>query len=174
MKPTIIGPGSGKPIPLRHEERETEYHGETLRYTAWYYEDTNGDRYTTTESDEVTLAGIYSQWRERHRAPSPSDIMALRLRYGMPPSMLAAALDTDEETLADYEDSIPPQEAACLTLRSLERPDEALRVIAGLGGCDERARRARHGEHTAAPVSREKRDAGIHTPHPRQEIARRF
>lgn len=66
MDPTIIDPGRGRLIPLLHEERETEYRGETLRYTAWFYEDTDGDRYTTTESDEVTLAGIHARWRERH------------------------------------------------------------------------------------------------------------
>ena len=90
-----------------HEFRK-EHFSVHVRY--YVCEDT-GNRFTTTEQDELLFNELYSQYRVNHGIPFPEEIKDIRLRYGLNYQQITKILGFGVNQYAQYEKGQMPSES---------------------------------------------------------------
>ena len=114
------------------ENRTMTYRREQFEYEHQSIKDVDtGILYTTEELDYANLERVYSQYRAKHDIPSPSEIHALRERYGLSASKMSTILGLGINQYRLYEDGEMPTEAIGKMLRSIQVPAVFLRYIEG-------------------------------------------
>lgn len=74
-----------------------------------YYECIDsGERFTTTEQDEMLFEDLYSQYRRRHGLPFPDEIRDIRQSYGLNHSQITKILGFGTNQYANYENGQVP------------------------------------------------------------------
>ena len=108
----IISPFTGGRVKEVSTVEEHEFRKEIFSVHVRYYvcEDT-GERFTTTEQDELLFNELYSQYRVRHSIPFPEEIKALRLRYGLNYQQITKILGFGANQYAQYEKGQVPSES---------------------------------------------------------------
>jgi transcriptional regulator with XRE-family HTH domain len=91
---------------------EQEFRKENYTVHARYYvcEDT-GEKFTTTEQDELAFNELYGQYRVRHGIPFPEDIKATRERYSLSLAAISKILGFGINQYANYENGQVPSES---------------------------------------------------------------
>ena len=81
-----------------------EFRKENYTVHARYYvcEDT-GEKFTTTEQDELKFNELYGQYRVRHGIPFPEEIKATREKYGLSLAAISKILGFGINQYANYE-----------------------------------------------------------------------
>ena len=89
-----------------------EFRKETISVHVRYYvcEDT-GEKFTTSEQDELLFNELYSQYRVNHSIPFPEEIKAIRLRYGLNYQQMTKILGFGSNQYAQYEKGQVPSES---------------------------------------------------------------
>lgn len=89
-----------------------EFRKETFSVHVRYYvcEDT-GERFTTTEQDELLFNELYSQYRVNHGIPFPEEIKAIRQHYGLNYQQMTKILGFGANQYAQYEKGQMPSES---------------------------------------------------------------
>lgn len=89
-----------------------EFRKEMFSVHVRYYvcEDT-GERFTTTEQDELLFNELYSQYRVNHNIPFPEEIKAIRLNYGLNYQQMTKILGFGTNQYAQYEKGQMPSES---------------------------------------------------------------
>ena len=89
-----------------------EFRKENYTVHAWYYvcEDT-GEKFTTTEQDELKFNELYGQYRVRHGIPFPEEIKATREKYGLSLAAISKILGFGINQYANYENGQVPSES---------------------------------------------------------------
>lgn len=89
-----------------------EFHKERFSVHVRYYvcEDT-GERFTTTEQDELLFNELYSQYRVNHGIPFPEEIKSIRLHYGLNYQQITKILGFGVNQYAQYEKGQMPSES---------------------------------------------------------------
>ncbi len=103
--PTTIG------CTLARENAVAEFRGEKYDYVRYYYIDEEGDTFTTTLTDTVSLNQIYNQYRFKYGIPFPDDILRLKNMYGINNATLTAILGFGENQIANYINGEVPSKA---------------------------------------------------------------
>ena len=70
-----------------------------------------GERFTTTEQDELLFNELYSQYRVNHGIPFPEEIKAIRQRYGLNYLQMTKILGFGTNQYAQYEKGQMPSES---------------------------------------------------------------
>jgi transcriptional regulator with XRE-family HTH domain len=73
-------------------------------------EDT-GEKFTTTEQDELKFNELYGQYRVRHGIPFPEEIKATREKYGLSLAAISKILGFGINQYANYENGQVPSES---------------------------------------------------------------
>jgi len=91
---------------------EHEFRKERFSVHVRYYvcEDT-GERFTTTEQDELLFNELYSQYRVSHGIPFPEEIKGIRLYYGLNYQQITKILGFGANQYAQYEKGQMPSES---------------------------------------------------------------
>ncbi len=91
---------------------EQEFRKENYTVHARYYvcEDT-GEKFTTTEQDELAFNELYGQYRVRHGIPFPEQIKATREKYGLSLAAISKILGFGINQYANYENGQIPSES---------------------------------------------------------------
>ena len=89
-----------------------EFRKENYTVHARYYvcEDT-GEKFTTTEQDELLFNELYGQYRVRHGIPFPEEIKATREKYGLSLAAISKILGFGINQYANYENGQVPSES---------------------------------------------------------------
>ena len=91
---------------------EHEFRKEKFSVHVRYYvcEDT-GEKFTTSEQDELLFNELYSQYRAAHGIPFPEEIKAIRLKYGLNYQQMTKILGFGSNQYAQYEKGQVPSES---------------------------------------------------------------
>lgn len=91
---------------------EHEFRKEFFSVHVRYYvcEDT-GEKFTTSEQDELLFNELYSQYRVNHGIPFPEEIKAIRQRYGLNYQQMTKILGFGTNQYAQYEKGQVPSES---------------------------------------------------------------
>ena len=91
---------------------EHEFRKEAYPVHVRYYvcEDT-GEKFTTTEQDELLFNELYSQYRVSHGIPFPEEIKNIRLHYGLNYQQMTKILGFGVNQYAQYEKGQMPSES---------------------------------------------------------------
>lgn len=91
---------------------EHEFRKETFSVHVRYYvcEDT-GEKFTTSEQDELLFNELYSQYRVNHGIPFPEEIRAIRQHYGLNYQQMSKILGFGSNQYAQYEKGQVPSES---------------------------------------------------------------
>lgn len=91
---------------------EHEFRKEKFSVHVRYYvcEDT-GEKFTTTEQDELLFNELYSQYRVNHSIPFPEEIKAIRQYYGLNYQQITKILGFGINQYAQYEKGQIPSES---------------------------------------------------------------
>ena len=90
-----------------HEFRKEQFSVHVRYYVC---EDT-GERFTTTEQDELLFNELYSQYRVNHGIPFPEEIKGIRLHYGLNYLQITKILGFGANQYAQYEKGQIPSES---------------------------------------------------------------
>lgn len=102
-------PFTGGEVVLQYENRELSFRKEMYEYTHAYYlcVDT-GEKFTTTELDELNLIQVYNQYRVKYGIPFPDEMKSIRQRYGVSALAMARILGMGENQYRLYENGEMP------------------------------------------------------------------
>ena len=91
---------------------EHEFRKELFSVHVRYYvcEDT-GEKFTTSEQDELLFNELYSQYRINHGIPFPEEIKAIRQHYGLNYQQMTKILGFGSNQYAQYEKGQVPSES---------------------------------------------------------------
>ena len=106
---------------------EHEFRKETYSVHVRYYvcEDT-GERFTTTEQDELLFNDLYSQYRVRHGIPFPEEIKHIRNHYGLNYSQITRILGFGANQYAQYENGQIPSESNGKMILAIQKKEAML------------------------------------------------
>ena len=90
-----------------HEFRKEKF---TVHVRYYVCEDT-GERFTTTEQDELLFNELYSLYRVTHGIPFPEEIKGIRLRYGLNYQQITKILGFGANQYAQYEKGQIPSDS---------------------------------------------------------------
>ena len=90
-----------------HEFRKEQF----LVHVRYYVCEDTGERFTTTEQDELLFNELYSQYRVNHGIPFPEEIKGIRLRYGLNYQQITKILGFGINQYAQYEKGQMPSES---------------------------------------------------------------
>lgn len=108
---------------LIQEEAEIIFRKERFQYVSLFYvcED-SGERFTTTELDEINISQVYNQYRVKYGIPFPDEIHSMRLRYEVSASKMSEILGFGDNQYRLYEHGDIPSEANGKVLSSISDP----------------------------------------------------
>ena len=108
----IKSPFTGRKVKEISTVEVHEFRKERLSVHVRYYvcEDT-GERFTTTEQDELLFNELYSQYRVNHGIPFPEEIKGIRLHYGLNYQQINKILGFGVNQYAQYEKGQMPSES---------------------------------------------------------------
>ena len=108
----INSPFTGGKVKEVSTMEEHEFRKEQFSVHVRYYvcEDT-GQRFTTTEQDELLFNELYSQYRVNHGIPFPEEIKSIRLHYGLNYQQVSKILGFGVNQYAQYEKGQIPSES---------------------------------------------------------------
>ena len=91
---------------------EHEFRKEVFSVHVRYYvcEDT-GEKFTTSEQDELLFNELYSRYRAAHGIPFPEEIKAIRQKYGLNYQQMTKILGFGSNQYAQYEKGQVPSES---------------------------------------------------------------
>ena len=105
-------PITGKEMPLRKEPRTLTFRKEPFEIQFHYYLcEESGERFTSTELDELNMNQLYNAYREKYNLPFPDEIKAIREMYGLPANRMAEALGFGANVYRNYESGEVPNES---------------------------------------------------------------
>lgn len=108
----IKSPFTGGKVKEINTVEEHEFRKEKFSVHVRYYvcEDT-GERFTTTEQDELLFNELYSQYRVSHGIPFPEEIKDIRLHYGLNYQQITKILGFGVNQYPQYERGQMPSES---------------------------------------------------------------
>ena len=109
---------------------EHEFRKETYSVHVRYYvcEDT-GERFTTTEQDELLFNDLYSQYRVKHGIPFPEEIRDIRLHYGLNYSQIIRIIGFGVNQYAQYENGRIPSESNGKMILAIQKKEVMLGLL---------------------------------------------
>lgn len=121
---------TGKPMRVVYRPEIMKFRGEEYEciYIS-FYDDAEGDRYTTTESDSIWYNQVTNQYRAKYGIPYTDEIIALRERYGLSAAKMSAILGFGTNQYWLYEMGEVPSESNGKIIRRAMNPRVFLDLV---------------------------------------------
>lgn len=107
---TIESPFSGKILEVQSRIEKLNFRKDEFEVVYHYYED-EGQQFTTTETDELTMQQLYNQYREKYKLPFPAQIQAIREKYQISATKMAEVLGFGVNVYRQYESGEVPNQS---------------------------------------------------------------
>ncbi len=158
MKIMPAKPVIGDEYRLIAEDDVMTYRGKDYHYVHLCYEEKEtGERFTTTDLDEVNIAQVYNQYRAEHGIPFTDEICALRKFYDLPLTTMSKILGFGNNQYGLYECGEVPSVSNGKLLKTVILSPEAFGKLAE-DLCDE----LKIGESQLSPKVKNKILSRIH------------
>lgn len=108
-----------------HEFRKEKF----LVHVRYYVCEDTGEKFTTTEQDELLFNELYSQYRVNHSIPFPEEIKAIRQYYGLNYQQITKVLGFGINQYAQYEKGQMPSESNGKMLSAIMNQQFMLHLI---------------------------------------------
>lgn len=102
-------PITGKEMILQREDSVLTFRKEDYPVVYHYYlcED-SGERFTSTELDQINMQQVYNQYLDAHNLPFPDEIKEIRKRYGLSATKMSEVLGFGANSYRNYENGEVP------------------------------------------------------------------
>jgi len=121
---------TGKPMRVVYEPETMTFRGEKFSCVfVSFYDDEQGEGFTTTESDSLWYNQVTNQYREKHGIPYQDEIIALRKRYGLSAAKMSVILGFGANQYRLYEDGEVPSESNGKIIKSAMNPAVFLSLV---------------------------------------------
>ncbi|MDX9789417.1 MAG: DUF4065 domain-containing protein [Candidatus Kapabacteria bacterium] len=101
-------------VPFRKEDFEIVFH-------FYKCEDTK-EQFTSTELDELNMAQVYNQYRDKFNIPFPDEIIRIREKYSVPVTKMSAILGFGINSYGQYEKGEMPSISNARLIQSVANP----------------------------------------------------
>ena len=117
-------------VALKKEYKEFKFRKEGFIIAQHYYKcDVCGEEFTTTETDQLSIAQVYNQFRERHRVLLPEQIKALREKYGLSAARMSEILGFGINSYGKYERGEIPNDSNAALLNLIGEPKNFKQLV---------------------------------------------
>ncbi len=134
-------PISGNEMKIKYETRSLEFRKESfeVKYHFFYCEE-SGEQFTTTELDNLNLAQLHNQFRQKHNLPFPDDIKGVREKYELSASKMSEILGFGINSYRNYESGEVPTQANARLIQLASDPEKFKDLVELSDGIDGNAR----------------------------------
>ena len=91
-----------------------------------------GERFTTTEMDELNLSLVYNAYRAKHHIPSPEEVKSTREKYGLSAVKMSEILGFGPNSFGLYERGEIPSLANSKLLKLASDPENFCQLVKDL------------------------------------------
>jgi transcriptional regulator with XRE-family HTH domain len=100
-----------------------EFRKEAFEVVEYYFErESDGEMFSTSETDELAMLQVYNLYRARHHIPFPDEIRNIRLEYGLSAAKMSEVLDLGANSYRNYEHGEVPSLANAKLIRMASNP----------------------------------------------------
>lgn len=126
----IVSPFTGGKVKEVTKIETQTFRKESYNVHVRYYEcvDT-GEKFTTTEQDQLLFNDLYAQYRVKHGIPFPDEIKEIRLRYGLNYAQIAKILGFGVNQYAQYENGQVPSESNGKMILAIQKKETMLSLL---------------------------------------------
>jgi putative zinc finger/helix-turn-helix YgiT family protein len=102
-------PITGKEMSIRMEDRTIDFRKETFHVSYQYYlcKD-SGEKFTSTEMDDLNMNQVYNQYRGKYNLPFPEEVNMVREKYDLPATKMSEILGFGINSYRNYENGEVP------------------------------------------------------------------
>lgn len=130
MKKIIECPMCDGVARLRSEKKKRVFRKEEFDVTEFFYRCENcNEEFTTTETDEVNVAQVYNQYREKYNIPFPNQLTKIKNEYGLNSTNFAKLLGFGVNQFSNYEKGEVPNQSNATLLSLCMDPSEMLKIV---------------------------------------------
>lgn len=123
-------PITGKEMTLVTEKRTMDFRKERFQIVFHYYKcQESGEQFTTTSMDEVNLNQLYNQYRDKFNIPFPDEITAIRQKYGISATKMAAVLGFGTNSYRQYEAGEMPSVSNARLIQIIADPNKFIDML---------------------------------------------
>ncbi len=116
-------PYTGKEMRSIYEQDTWRFRNEEFKcYRLFWYDDTVGERFTTSEEDDAAYLQVTNQYREKYGIPYTDEIIALRKRYKVSAAKMAKLLGLGTNQYRMYENGEVPNLSNGKLIKSAMNP----------------------------------------------------
>lgn len=134
-------PITGKEMTLVTEKRTLDFRKETFEVVFHYYKcDDSGEQFTTTNMDEVNLNQLYNKYRGKFNIPFPDEIIAIRQKYNIAASKMAAILGFGTNSYRQYEAGEMPSVSNARLIQMIADPNKFIDMVHLCDALDEKTK----------------------------------
>lgn len=115
---------------LQSGKKKISFRKEDFDITEFFYlcEKCN-EEFTTTDTDEVNVAQVYNQYREKYNIPFPEQLTKIKNEYGLNSTNFAKLLGFGVNQFANYEKGEIPNQSNATLLGMCMDPAEMLKIV---------------------------------------------
>lgn len=114
----------------KSEKKKRTFRKEEFEITEFFYLcDKCGEEFTSTEIDELNVAQVYNQYREKYGIPFPGQLTAIKQEYGLNSTNFAKLLGFGINQFAAYEKGEVPNQSNATLLSLCMDPREMLKIV---------------------------------------------
>ena len=115
---------------LVKEPHTLTYRKDTFNVLYHVYEcEDSGERFTDDALDEINMAQVYNQYREKYRIPFPEEIRNIRKKYAVSANKMSDILGLGANSYRLYENGEMPSVAIGRLILSVAEPDEFIKQV---------------------------------------------
>jgi putative zinc finger/helix-turn-helix YgiT family protein len=130
MKKIIECPMCDGNAELQSEKKNRTFRKEEFEITEFFYRCNKcGEEFTTTEIDEVNIAQVFNQYREKYDVPFPRQLTEIKQEYGLNSTNFAKLLGFGVNQFAAYEKGEVPNQSNATLLSLCMDPKEMLKIV---------------------------------------------
>lgn len=134
-------PITGKEMTLVTEKRDLDFRKERFQIVFHYYKcQDSGEQFTTTSMDEVNLNQLYNQYRDKFNIPFPDEITAIRQKYGVSATKMAAVLGFGTNSYRQYEAGEMPSVSNARLIQMIADPNKFIDMLRLCDSIDEKTK----------------------------------
>lgn len=134
-------PITGKEMKLAKERRTTHFRKETFDIVFHHYLcEESGEKYTTTDLDELNINQIHNQYRDKFNIPFPDEIIRIREKYGLSAAKMSEILGFGVNSYRQYESGEMPSTSNAKLIQMMEDPKKFIEMVELCGTLDEKTK----------------------------------
>jgi len=123
-------PITGKEMTLTKEKRSLEFRKDAFGVIFHHFKcENSGEKFTTTELDDLNINQLYNQYRAKYNIPFPDEITKIREKYGLSASKMSAILGFGANSYRQYETGEMPSISNARLIQMADDPNKFIDIV---------------------------------------------